>query len=110
LVQRFGLGKAEFICFWPIPDLIVENMLAFLKQILARVTIYSFASLLFTFTTKAKIDLYILHSKPEEAIRQFVDKIPNGSLFFCVWGITFLVAFIPGTLYEIYLRKKNIEK
>jgi len=81
-----------------------------MKQILARVAIYLFASLPFAFTTKGKIDYYISISRPEDTIRQFIDKIPNGNLFFCVWGVTFLVAFIPATIFEIYLRKKKIEK
>jgi len=85
-------------------------MLAKLKQILARVAIYSFASLLFTFATKAKVDYYISISSSGDRIGHFLGNIPNGKLFFYVWGITFLVAAIPGSLYEIYHRRKNIDK
>jgi len=85
-------------------------MLGLLKQILARVAIYSFASFLFTFATKAKVDYYISISSSGDTIGHFLESIPNGRLFFFVWGITFLVAAIPGSLYEIYHRRKNIDK
>jgi len=78
-----------------------------MKQIIARVVIYSFASLIPSFIAKGRIDLYVSHSNPEDAIRLFIEKIPNGSLLLYVWGITFLVAAIPGSLYEFYLRKKE---
>ena len=81
-----------------------------MKWILTRIAIYSFATLPIAFITKAKIDFYISHSNPEDAIRLFIEKIPNGSIFFYAWGGTFLVGFVPATIYEIYLRKKNIEK
>jgi len=85
-------------------------MLAILKQILARVVIYLLPSLVFAFLSKGTIDFYILHSNQEDAIRLFIEKIPNGRLFFYVWGVTLLVVFIPGTIYEIYLRKNSIKK
>jgi hypothetical protein len=95
------------ICFWPIPDPSGNEKLDSMKYFLTRAVIYSLGSSILAFVLKAKTDYFVSILSADNSLRVFIEKVPDGSLFFLIWAGSFLVMLITGLIYEKYSRSDN---